>query len=99
MAARTQEDLDLLQEAEAEARARFAPKKKGGRYVASAWPGGPSNTPKVPGAMFGPRRFREDDGLSTKAAPGPKGPSAQELIEEAKRRRAEQRAREREGGR
>jgi hypothetical protein len=37
-----------------------------------------------------------DDRLSTKPAPGPRGPSAAELIEEARRRRRE---RDREDGR
>ena len=37
-----------------------------------------------------------DDRLSTKAAPGPKGPPSETLIEEARRRRRE---RERDGGR
>jgi hypothetical protein len=59
--------------------------KRGGRYVQSAFPGGPAK--KIPGVMFGPRRFREADGLSTKAAPGPKGPDAATLIEEARQRR------------
>jgi hypothetical protein len=88
---RTLDDLDLLRDAAREVADRGAP-KKGGRYTASAYPGG--------GAVrFGARRFREDDGLSTKAAPGPKGPPTETLIEEAKRRRAEQRAREQAEGR
>lgn len=82
----------MVQQSEDEARDNPGA-AKGGRYVQSAFPGGPAK--KVPGAMFGPRRFRENDGLSTKAAPGPQGPDAATLIEDAKRRRRERAEEER----
>lgn len=77
----------MVQQSEDEARDNLGA-KKGGRYVQSAFPGGP--TKKVPGAMFGPRRFLPPDNyVSSKAAPGPQGPDAATLIEDAKRRRRE----------
>lgn len=83
----------MVQQSEDEARDNPGA-KKGARYVQSAFPGGPAK--KVPGAMFGPRRFLpKDNYVSSKPAPGPQGPDAATLIEDAKRRRRERAEQER----
>jgi hypothetical protein len=72
-------------------------KKRGGRYVQHAFPGGPT-VRKVPGAMFGPKPFRLPDGLSTAKAPGPRGGAPADDIEWAKKRRAQRAEEERNHG-
>lgn len=85
MSARTQEDLDLLADAGAEARARFAPRERSKvRFGAKA-------------AGFVDRNNYDD--LIKKPAPAPKGAPMSQLQEEAARRRREQRERERGEGR
>lgn len=57
-------------------------RKKGGRYTDSAYPGGGP-------VRFGAKRFRADDGLSTKPAPDglKREPMPAEWIADARRRR------------
>jgi len=87
MAPETKEDLELLRDAAREVEARFAP--KGAKFPFWQKP----TTSKV---RFGARASGlHDDGLSTKPAPGPKGPPTETLIEEAKRRRRERAEEER----
>lgn len=81
MGVKSQEDLDLLAEAGAEARARFAPSKGRSKVRFGA---------KAAGFVR-----RDYDDLIKKPAPGPQGPSMAQLQEEAARRRREQRAKDR----
>lgn len=91
----------MVKQTEDEARDNPEARKKGGRYVQSAFPGGPAK--KAPATTskvrFGERsRFTDDQyaALAKKPAPGPReGKSMAELQEEARKRRADQRAAER----
>lgn len=58
---------------------------RGGRYVASTFPGGPK-------LREAPKPLRENDKFSTKPAPGPRGGTAADDVAWARARRREREA-------
>lgn len=91
MSGETLSDLDLLRDAARETREHEA-KKKGGRFVQYAFPGGPARSL----VRFGAKPSGlHDDKLSTKPAPGPRGGNAADDVEWAKQRRRERAEEER----